>query len=85
MLDSSTTWIRRLSTVAGIASIAYGLYVAVLPTKAQCPASTPTHPLACDPGPPTFPHLVLGLLIVAFGIAVLVAARRFFPYFESDS
>jgi hypothetical protein len=84
MLDSSTTWIRRLCTLAGIALIAYGLYVGVLPTKAQCPPSTPTHQLACDPGEPTFPHLVLGLVIVAVGIAVLVAARRFFPYFESD-
>ena len=84
MLDSSTTWIRRLGTVAGIALIAYGLYVGVVPTKAQCPPSTPTHQLACDPGPPTYPHLVLGLVIVAVGIAVLVASRRFFPYFESD-
>lgn len=85
MLDSSTTWIRRLGTVAGIALIVYGLYVGVLPTTAHCPPSTPTKQLACDPGEPTFPHLVLGLVIVAVGIAVLVAARRFFPYFERDS
>jgi len=85
MLDSSTTWIRRLGPVAGIALIVYGVYVGVLPTTGHCPASTPTKQLACDPGEPTFPHLVLGLVIVAVGIAVVVAARRFFRYFESDS
>jgi hypothetical protein len=84
MLDSSTTWIRRLGTAAGIALIAYGLYVGVLPTTERCPPSTPNRQVACDPGQRTFPHLVLRLVIVAVGVAVLVAARRFFPYFESD-
>jgi hypothetical protein len=82
MLDSRTTWLRRLGTVSGIAIVVLGLYTGFVRSTYHCPASTPQRQFACDPGPPSHPHIVLGLLIAVGGVGVLVGSRRLFAYFD---
>ena len=81
MSDSLRSWLRRIGTVAGLAMMAYGLYTALI-HKVDCPQSTPQVGYACDPGPASHPHFLLGLLIFVAGLAVLVGSRRYLAYFE---
>jgi hypothetical protein len=84
MLDSRRTWLRRIGTVGGIAVILLGLYLALIPTTPFCPPSTPQRQYACDVGPPSHPHVVLGLAVAVAGLALLIASRRFLAYFDED-
>jgi hypothetical protein len=82
MLDSRRTWMRRIGTLVGVGIVLVGLYVALLVTNTHCRPSTPQRQYACDVGPPSHPHFVLGVMIAVAGLAILVASRRFLPYFE---
>jgi hypothetical protein len=61
MLDGHRTWMRRLGTVAGLAMLMFGLYLALLYSPTDCLPSTPEHQNACDVGTPSHPHFLLGL------------------------
>ena len=65
----------------GLAAVVLGLYTALIRTTSSCRPSTPQRQLACDPGAPSHPHIVLGLLIAVAGVAVIVGSRRVFAYF----
>jgi hypothetical protein len=69
---------RRLGTVAGLAMLMFGLYLALLYSPTDCLPSTPEHQNACDVGTPSHPHFLLGLAVAAIGLAVWVGARRYF-------
>jgi Na+/H+ antiporter NhaB len=83
MLDSRRTWRRRIGTASGVAMVLVGVAIALLLTPDHCQPSTPTRQYACDVGPPTHPHFLLGLLVAALGVCVLVGSRRWFAYFDS--
>jgi hypothetical protein len=83
MLDWRRTWLRRIGTAGGLATVLVGVGIALLLTPHHCQPSTPTHQYACDVDPPAHPHLVLGLLVAALGLFVLVGSRRWFAYFDS--
>ncbi len=57
---------------------------ALLLTPTHCPQSTPQRGYACDFGPPSHPHFLLGVLITVLGVAILVGSRRFFAYFKTN-
>jgi hypothetical protein len=84
MLDSRRTWLRRIGTASGLAVVLLGLYVALIHTTPYCRPSTPQRQYACDVGPPSNPHVVLGLAIAVAGLALLIASRRFLAYFDED-
>jgi hypothetical protein len=81
-MDSRRTWLRRLGTVTGLMLVSLGLYESLFYTPTHCLPSTPQRGAACDVGQPSHPRFLLGLLIVAAGIAIVVAARRRFAYFR---
>ncbi len=84
MLDSRRTWLRRIGTVGGVGLVLLGLYIALLRNAFTCPPSTSHHQLACDPGPPSHPHVVAGLVVGLTGLAVLIALRRLVAYFDDE-
>jgi hypothetical protein len=81
-MDSRRTWLRRLGTVTGLMLVPLGLYEALLYTPNHCLPSTPQYGNACDVGEPSHPRFLLGLVIVAAGIAIVIAARRRFAYYD---
>jgi hypothetical protein len=82
MVDWRRAFLRRAGTVIGVAVMVYALYHAVTPPPNHCPQSTPQRGYACDVGPPSHPHFLLWLLVAFGGLAVVVASRRLFAYFE---
>jgi hypothetical protein len=84
MLDSRRTWLRRIGTISGLATVVLGLYTALIHTGDHCRPSTPKRQFACDRDPPSHPHILLGLLIALVGVAAVVGSRRLFAYFAED-
>ena len=82
MLERHRAFLRRVGTFIGLAVMVYALYRAVTPPPNHCRHSTPQIGYACDVGPSSHPHSLLWLLVAVGGLAVVVASRRFFAYFE---
>jgi hypothetical protein len=73
-------WSPRVSRLAGIGIVLFGLYEALRTKGDLCPPCPPGLQCACDVGPPTHPHVLLGCLLVLLGVGLLVGtvliARR---------
>jgi hypothetical protein len=82
-MHSRDSWLRRLGTLVGLALVLLGLYEALFYTPNHCLPSTPQNGSACDVGEPSHPRFLLGLLIIAAGIAIVIVVRRRFAYFDN--
>jgi hypothetical protein len=80
LMHHGRTWATRLGAIAEIGLLAAATYYALWTPPHHCPRSTPTRRYACDPPPPTHPHvglaLALGVASILLWLAVAVGSWR---------
>jgi len=79
MQDSRRTLLRWIGTLAGLALIALGLYTGLSRGSLDC-RSTGVNDV-CSGHPAAHPHVLLGFLLGAAGLAILVGSRRYLSYY----
>ena len=77
--DSRRTLLRWIGTLAGLALIALGLYAGLSRGSLDCRSTGVQY--VCSGHPAAHPHVLLGFLLGAAGLAILVGSRRYFSYY----
>lgn len=78
MTESLRTLLRWTGTIAGLVLFVFGVHEALARTAVRCAPHATAYTCAASSG---HPHVLVGVVMAAAGLAILVGSRHYFSYF----